>query len=51
MAHAVHQRKRAIGNQPDSQAVVDHAAHGVQAGDLHSLAQRLGGLAGGLTHG
>ena len=29
-AHAAHQRKGAVGQQPHAQAVVDHAAHGIE---------------------
>ena len=39
VAHAAHQLKRPVGHQAHAQAVVDHAAHGIQARDLDALAQ------------
>ena len=49
--HATHEREGPVGQQPDAQAVVDHAAHGVQARDLDALAQRPAGLRSRLAHG
>ncbi len=49
--HAAHQREGPVGEQPDAEAVVDHAAHGVQARHLDALAQGAPGARRAAPHG
>ena len=50
VAHAVHQREGAARHDAHAQAVVDHAAHGVEAGDVDAQADRAAHGGRGLAH-
>ena len=51
VADPMHQIKGPAGHQPDTQTVVDHAAHGVQARDTDAQADVAACGCGGGVHG
>lgn len=51
VAHALHQGEGLVGQHADAQAVVDHAAHGVQPGHLHTQLECFALQGGSALHG
>ena len=50
-AHAMHEVKSALRHDADAQAVVNHAAHGVEPGDVNAQLDGAPDGGGGLAHG